>query len=376
MTVDINIRHNFGDFQLNVEFEAPPGVTALFGRSGAGKTSVINAVAGLLTPEEGRISLNGDALLDTERGLNTPAHRRHIGYVFQEARLFPHMKVRHNLKFGQWFKRHQHPATEQAADEARIIELLGLEPFLERRPASLSGGERQRVAIGRALLTRPRLLLLDEPLAALDMPRKAEILPYLEKLRDELNIPMLYVSHAVSEVARLATTIITLEKGRITMAGPAAELLSDPGAFPAFGREEAGAFLKAKLVSTDAADGLSTLSFTGGTLTAPEIQAPIGTELRVRIRAKDIILAKSPPEGTSALNILPATIMRIGDQSGPIVDVSIRCGEELLLARITRRSLNMLQLAPGTHCFALLKSITLTRRDIGIYDHKNGAART
>lgn len=374
-TLNVKIKHRFAGFDLDLAFEAPNGVTALFGRSGAGKTTVINAVAGLLKPDEGRITINGNIILDTGRSLYQPTHKRNIGYVFQEARLFPHLTVRQNLTFSKRFQRLQTTrsntkpdAHKSALNEDDLIELLGLTVLLDRRPAALSGGERQRVAIGRALFKKPSLLLLDEPLAALDMQRKAELLPYLERLRDDLEIPMLYVSHAVSEVARLATTIIAINKGRITRQGPAAQMLADPDAFPQLGREEAGAFLKAKLLSHDEADGLSTLAFSGGTLLAPRIEAALGAELRVRIRARDIILARKAPEETSALNILPAIVQRIGNQQGPIVDVSIRCGEDDILARITRRSLNALELAPGTPCFALLKSITLTRKDIGIHE--------
>lgn len=365
MSLSVSIKHKFSAFNLDLGFEAPKGVTALFGRSGAGKTSVINAVAGLLSPDEGRISVNGETLFDASKKINVPAHKRDIGYVFQEARLFPHLTVHQNLTFSEKFiKRQNQPGLKPDA----LIAMLGLEELLERRPAKLSGGERQRVAIGRALNKRPGLLLLDEPLAALDMKRKTELLPYLERLRDELEIPMLYVSHSVSEVTRLATTIIAMDQGRITREGPAAKILADPDAFPQLGREEAGAFLTATVVSHDETDGLTTLRFSGGRLLAPLVKAAPGVQLRVRIRARDILLAKTVPEGISALNIFPATVQRIGNQQGAIIDVSIRCGEDELLARITRRSLNTMKLTPGTPCTALLKAITITRRDIGVFE--------
>ncbi len=203
-------------FRLDVAFTAPAGVTALFGRSGAGKTTVVNAVAGLLRPAEGRVTVDGETLLDTARGVSVPRHRRRVGYVFQEGRLFPHLSVRQNLAFGGWFA----PRGAPRPDFDHVVDLLGIEPLLARRPGLLSGGEKQRVAIGRALLAAPAPALMDEPLAALDAARKDEILPYLERLRDETRTPILYVSHALPEVARLATTIVALDAGRVARAAP------------------------------------------------------------------------------------------------------------------------------------------------------------
>ncbi len=367
MTLTVAIKHGFPTFSLDVAFSAPAGVTALFGRSGAGKTTVINAVAGLLQPEQGRISVNDDVMLDTAAGRNLPIHRRRIGYVFQDARLFPHLTVRQNLMFGSWFARARPPAGELD----RVVDLLGIAALLQRRPGNLSGGERQRVAIGRALLSAPRLLLMDEPLAALDEQRKGEILPYLERLRDEVRIPIVYVSHVVPEVARLATTIVALDAGRVVRQGTAADVLSDPDAFPLMGRQEAGSILEASIVRHDVEDGLTELRFSGGQLITPLVEAAPGTRLRVRIRARDIVIALKPPEQTSTLNILPAVIEQVGSQQEAIVDVAIRCGEENLLARITRRSLNRLALEPGKPCFAMLKSIAVARRDVGILAPKD-----
>ena len=364
MTLAVEIKHTFQGFALDVSFQAPSGVTALFGRSGAGKTTVVNAVAGLLRPDGGRIRLNDVPLLDTASGLNLPVHRRRIGYVFQDARLFPHLTVRQNLLFGRWFA----GLKGSGAEVDRIIALLGIEELLARRPGALSGGEKQRVAIGRALLAAPRMLLMDEPLAALDEARKAEILPFLERLRDELDLPILYVSHAVAEVSRLATTLIALDKGQVVRQGPAAELLSDPMAFPLFGREEAGSILTATVKRHDPVDGLSELDISGGTLMVPMVEAAPGARLRLRVRARDIVLALRPPEETSALNILPAMVRRVGASDGAIVDVSICIGRDDLLVRITRRSLGRLGLEPGTRCFAMLKAEAVSRRDIGILD--------
>lgn len=364
MTIAIDISQRFGVFEADVRFTAPGGVTALFGRSGAGKTTVINAVAGLVTPQRGRIVVNGDVLLDTKTGINLPAHRRRVGYVFQDARLFPHLAVRQNLVFGRWFS----GMGKDTGAFDQIVELLGIEALLNRRPATLSGGERQRVAIGRALLSEPRILLMDEPLAALDEARKAEILPYLERLRDTFDVPILYVSHTVAEVARLATTIVAMSEGRVVRQGPATEVLADPASFPLMGRQEAGSILTATAIRHDWHDGLSELKFSGGTLVTPFIDVPLGAQLRVRIRARDIMLARSAPEETSALNILPATVHQIGRREGAIVDIRVRCGSDDLLARITRRSLNRLSLEVGTPCYAILKSIAVARRDVGQFE--------
>jgi molybdate transport system ATP-binding protein len=239
MSLAVDLTHGFPGFALNVRFEAAHGLTALFGRSGAGKTTLVNLIGCLLRPERGR----GMVLVDTALGVFVPLHRRRIGYVFQEGRLFPHLTVRQNLLFGRWFT----PARQRAATLDQLVALLGIEALLGRRPANLSGGEQQRVAIGRALLASPRLLLMDEPLASLDAPRKAEILPYLERLRDESRVPIVYVSHAVAEVARLADTVVLLSDGQVEAAGPAAEVMARPDLFPLAGRYEAGAVLAARV---------------------------------------------------------------------------------------------------------------------------------
>lgn len=360
MTLQVALQHGFPGFALDVAFEAPPGVTALFGRSGSGKTTVINAVAGLLRPDQGRVALDGQVLLDTAARHSLPVHRRRLGYVFQEGRLFPHLSVRQNLLYGRWFA-----PRGQAATLDRVVEMLGIGALLSRRPGALSGGEKQRVAIGRALLCNPRLLLMDEPLAALDDARKAEILPYLERLRDQTDVPILYVSHAMAEVARLATTLVVIEAGRVQRAGPAAALLSDPDAAPGLGLRQAGAVIAARL-SAHEADGLSRLDTSGGPLLLPRIEAVPGTTLRIRIHAQDVILSRDRPLGLSALNILPAVVteLRLGD--GPGALVQLRAGTDLLLARITRRSAQALGLAPGTACYVIVKSVSVAQEDIGI----------
>ncbi len=362
MSLDVALHHRLGAFVLDVAFSAPSGVTALFGRSGSGKTTVVNAVAGLLRPEAGSVVLDGRTLVDTERRIRVPRHRRRIGYVFQEGRLFPHLTVRQNLRFGGWFA----PRPASRTEEARVVELLGIGHLLERRPGRLSGGEKQRVAIGRALLAGPEALLMDEPLAALDEARKAEILPYLERLRDEVRVPIVYVSHAVGEVARLATTVVALAEGRVERVGPAAELLADPTAFPLLGRHEAGGMLTARVLGHDTADGLTELAVDGGRLWVPQVDAAPGSRLRVHVHARDVILATALPTGLSALNALPATVTAIGSAEGSIVDVGLAVGDGRLAARITRRSLRTLALAPGTPCYAILKSVAVGRRDVGV----------
>lgn len=367
--LQVSLRRKTATFALDVSFAAPTGVTALFGRSGAGKTTVANAIAGVLRPDAGRIVVGGDTLYDADAGIDLAPHRRRVGYVFQEGRLFPHLSVRANLIFGRRFARRGDGAREPSL--ADVAELLGIGGLLDRRPGSLSGGERQRVAIGRALLSRPRILIMDEPLASLDAERKAEIIPYVERLRDTKAAPIVYVSHALDEVARLATTIVALSEGRVARAGPAAEILADPTAFPLLGRQEAGAFLNAVVVDPTAPDGLTELAAGGGRLFTNRMDAPIGAAVRVRIRARDVLLAVEPPIGLSALNVLAATVVKIGDAaptgdggSSAVVDVALDCGGERLLARITRRSLRTLGLTPGARCFAVVKSIAVGRRDL------------
>ncbi|MEZ5859515.1 MAG: molybdenum ABC transporter ATP-binding protein [Geminicoccaceae bacterium] len=365
MSIDVAVRHRFGSFAIDAAFSAGAGLTALFGRSGAGKTTVVNAVAGLLRPEQGRVAVDGQILLDTGRGIAMPPHRRRIGYVFQEGRLFPHLSVRRNLDFGRWFTGRRH----RFGSFADTVELLGIGHLLERRPGGLSGGEKQRVAIGRALLASPRLLLMDEPLASLDEARKAEILPYIERLRDALGLPILFVSHSVPEIARLATTVVVLADGRVERQGPPAALMADPDLFPLMGRHEGGALLAARIHAHDPVDELTELEVSGGRLWVPQVEAPVGTQLRVRIRARDVILAGAPPVGLSALNCLPATVVEIGALDQPIVDVKLVSGDDFILARITRRSLRVLALEPGRPVHAVLKSIAVGRRDIGRDEH-------
>ncbi|MCU0905965.1 MAG: molybdenum ABC transporter ATP-binding protein [Rhodobacteraceae bacterium] len=357
MTLDIRLAHALPGFDLDIAVTAPPGVTVLFGPSGSGKTTVVNAVAGLLRPDRGCIAVDGRVLLDTDAGLNLPPHRRRLGYIFQEGRLFPHLTVRQNLTYGRWF------APRDAAPESlsRVVEMLGIGALLHRRPGALSGGEKARVAIGRALLSAPRMILADEPLAALDEARKAEILPYLERLRDEVAVPILYVSHASAEVARLATTVIALRGGRVVASGPPSQVLADVAAVGARG---AASLLTARVVAHDQ-DGLTALETAGGPLWLPRLDAAPGRTLRVRINAQDVILSRDRPQGLSALNILAGRIadIRLGDGPGALVTLAI--GDDRLAARITRRSVQALALAPGQTCHAVLKTVAVAPGDVG-----------
>ncbi|MEQ9260064.1 MAG: molybdenum ABC transporter ATP-binding protein [Roseovarius sp.] len=356
---EVSFRHRFPGFALDVDFAAPPGVTVLFGRSGSGKTTIVKAVAGLLTPDEGRIASGDRVLLDTGRGIRLAPHRRRLGTIFQEGRLFPHLTVRQNLLYGAWFA----PKGAAREDLGRVVELLGIGALLERRPGALSGGEKSRVAIGRALLSAPRLILADEPLSALDEARKAEILPYFERLRDEVAVPILYVSHSASEVARLATTVVALDAGRVVAQGPAAEVLGDPGILPA-GAREAGALLTAR-VARHHEDGLTELDAQGLALFLPRIARAPGTALRVRIAAHDVILARTRPEGLSALNILPGTVRELRPGEGPGTIVALDTAAGRVLARVTRRSASALGLEPGVTVYAVIKTVSVAPADVG-----------
>jgi len=350
MSVEVELRHSFGAFALDVAFKIErPGVTALFGPSGAGKTSVINAIAGLFRPDEGRIVIDGRVVLDTKTGGFVPARERRAGYVFQDARLFPHMSVENNLRFG--WRRAQNPMDE--GDIAGVVELLGLTRLRARSTKSLSGGEKGRVALGRALLASPDILLLDEPLAALDAARRNEILPYLERLRDEMKLPMIYVSHAVDEVARLADGIVVLRDGCSIEQGSVFDLLTRLGG----DIDPMGAVLDARVESHRTHDGLSVLTFDGGQLIVSRIARAVGRRVRVRVRAEDIMLAREEPRAISANNVLAARVMAIHQDDSPQAEVQLSCGPSRLVARITRASVARLALAPDVAVFAIIKSV-------------------
>jgi molybdate transport system ATP-binding protein len=360
--LEVDFEHRLGAFELDVHFRAGRGLTALFGRSGAGKTSIVNAIAGLIRPEKGRIVVDESVLIDTESGIRAPVHKRRIGYVFQEGRLFPHLTVRQNLLFGRrWFA----PRAETSVKFVDVVDLLGIGALLDRRPGRLSGGEKQRVAIGRALLANPRLLLMDEPLASLDARRKDEIFPYIERLRDHANVPIVYVSHTVSEVIRLASTIVLISEGRVRAVGPVQDIMGRAELYPMAGRFEAGAVLTARVAAHDERWQLTDLTGGFGRLTVRRLNAPVGAVLRVQIRSRDVILAAAPPEGISALNVLAGRIEALVPIEDAALEVQLRLGEERLLARVTRRSGAALGLVPGRQVFALIKTIAIDRRSLG-----------
>lgn len=342
-------------FTLEVDLKLPEkGVTALFGPSGSGKTTLLRCFAGLSRASGGRLVVAGQVWQDETQGLFLPTHRRPLGLVFQEASLFPHLSVRKNLEYGM-----KRAGNRGGEGFQACIDLLGIHPLLERGPGHLSGGERQRVAIARALLTRPRLLLMDEPLAALDLKRKGEILPYLERLHDELDIPVLYVSHAPDEVARLADHLVLMDDGKVVASGPLQETLSRADLPPAFA-DDPGVVLEARLVGQEA-DGLSRLAIPGGELLVSRVEALPGKILRCRIHARDVSLALTPPLQSSILNILPARVAAVAATDTPghvLVQLELAAGLRLL-ARITERSRAALGIGPGLAVIAQVKSVAL-----------------
>lgn len=356
MSLSVDIRHRLGRFALDATFQSDGRLVALFGPSGSGKTSVVNVIGGLIRPEQGRASVDGRTFFDMASGMFLPRHRRRIGYVFQDARLFPHMTVAQNLAYGRFFT----PAPQRYADTARVVEMLGIGPLLQRRPGLLSGGEKQRVAIGRALVASPRLILMDEPLASLDDARKAEILPYIERLRDETHVPIVYVSHSVAEVARLATDMVVMSAGRVTASGPTSEILQRLDLLPEEERSEGGAVLEMTVSALDERFGVAVLSSPAGEIRIPDLSLARGGSVRVRIRARDVMIAVERPRGLSALNILSGRISEVVAR-GALADIRVDCGGQALTARITRQSAETLDLRPGLQVFAVVKTVSFDR---------------
>jgi molybdate transport system ATP-binding protein len=361
MSLAVDVTHRFGSFLLEARFVSEGRLTAFFGRSGSGKTSLVNIIAGVVRPDRGRIVLDDTPLVDTERGLFVPKYRRRVGYVFQEGRLFPHLTVRQNLLFGRWFT----PARERHISLDQVLDLLDIGPLLDRRPGGLSGGEKQRVAIGRALLTSPRLLLMDEPLASLDDSRKQEILPFIERLRDQAQVPIVYVSHSLPEVARLATTVVVLQDGRIVATGSPTDVLGRADVIASDLAAEGGVLIEATVSGHDRAFGLTALRSRAGTFQAPHLDLPIGTPVRVRIRARDVMIATTRPDGLSALNVLSGVVRALDASGDGLVDVGLDCGGVRLAARLTRKSIAMLKLKPGREVYAVIKSVALDRETLG-----------
>ena len=355
MSLSVRLRHRFPSVQMDMAFEVPtPGVTVLFGPSGSGKSTIISAAAGLLRPDECRIAVDGQVLADTASGIWLPPERRRMGLVFQDARLFPHMSVATNLRFGL----RRAAAGPVQFDE--VVELLGIAGLMARRPHTLSGGERQRVAIGRALLAQPHLLLMDEPLASLDTLRKSEIMPYLTRLKTALKLPILYVTHALDEVAQLADSVVLIEAGRVIGSGPLSEIVAR-GDLPLAQRDDAGALLLCRVVEHDVGRELSLLEGGGATFWVPLLDAPLDAERRLRIPAREVILAGRPPDAISLHNIIPGEVRRItGDTARRSVLVEIALpGGGALISRVTSDAIVRLALSSGSPVLALIKSTSI-----------------
>jgi molybdate transport system ATP-binding protein len=353
-TIQAHFTLSLGKFSLDAAFNAPAvGVTAMFGPSGSGKTTLLRCIAGLELAS-GMLQVNGEIWQDDTH--NLPTHKRQLGYVFQEASLFPHLSVRANLDYG--LKRT--PLAERKVKLEQVVEWLGLSHLINRGdPASLSGGERQRVAVGRALLTSPRLLLMDEPLSALDTASKQEILPYLETLHRELKIPVLYVSHSLDEVSRLADHLVAMDKGRVIANGALSDILVRLD-LPLANFDDAGAVIEAVVGQADPTYKLTQLNFAGGSLWVGQVSQPPGDRVRVRVLARDVSIATQQPQASSITNIFPARIAEIRCESSDKVNVRMTVGEsQVLLARITHRSLDLLHLAVGMEVFAQVKSVAL-----------------
>ncbi len=347
-------RIDYPGFSLDVDLALPGhGITVLFGPSGCGKTTLLRAIAGLERVAGGRLTVNGETWQDGTMFL--PTHRRPLGYVFQEASLFPHLSVRANLEYGQ----KRVPADQRRVALEQAVDMLGLGHLLDRKPERLSGGERQRVGIARALATSPRLLLMDEPLAALDHALKQDILPYLERLHDELDIPVLYVSHAPDEVARLADYLVLMQGGRAVAAGPLTDTLARLD-LPIRLGEDVGVVLDAVVAARDEQWHLAQMEFAGGRIWVRDHGLPVGHHARVRILARDVSLARTPHSGTSILNTLPAVVVDSVEDAHPALTlVKLHVGDSPLLARLTKRSAHALAIAPGQLLYAQIKAVAL-----------------
>ena len=360
--LSVNITKAFGSFRLETQFEVEEGsFTAIFGKSGAGKTSTINAIAGLTRPDVGVIQIGNTTLFDQNLRINLPIYKRQIGYVFQDDRLFPHMTVRNNLIYGT-------PKNRDVANSLNLTDITGLlelAPLLERRPRTLSGGEKQRVAIGRALLSNPKLLLMDEPLASIDVQHRFEILPFIQRVREKTGITIIYVTHALEEVIFIADQIILLSEGQVTAQGTVEEIMSRLDLHPMTSRFDAGAVISATYSGYDREFDLGELSFDGGILRIAGLNAEIGILLRAHIRARDVSLMLDKPKDTSVLNVFKGELIEIRHEEGPQLDLLINIGTPLI-ARITRKSLNDLNLDIGSKVYAMIKAVAIDRKTLGI----------
>jgi len=378
-TLAIDIRLARDDFSLRFDAELQlEGITAVFGPSGAGKTTLLRVVAGLEKGAVGRVVLGGELWQDTDRGVMVPAHARRLGYVFQDGRLFSHLSVEGNLRFAAERSRRQNRSGHadqggrggsvrgvdaQTASEhsmSSVVRVLDLKGLLERKPDTLSGGEIQRVAMGRALLTAPRVMLLDEPLSALDLRRKAEIIPYVERLAGDFGVPVLYVTHNVDEVARLASSMVLLAEGRLAAMGGVAEILERVELWPITGRLEAGSLLEA--IAGETRDGMTSLDVGGETLRVPALGVGAGTPVHLRVQAREVAIARDRPERLSIRNVMPAKLVSIEFTESPFVELLLDVHGQHLRSRVTREAVVDLGLREGQAVFALIKSVAFEGR--------------
>lgn len=358
--IEVAVKAIRGDFTVNAAFISSAGtshggVIALIGPSGAGKSTVIAMIAGLVRPATGRITLNDRVLFDSDAQVHIKPHLRRIAVVFQDGLLFPHLNVKQNLLYGMWFNK------DRSASLPEVMELLNLEPLLEREPMTLSGGEKQRVSLGRALLSSPELLLMDEPLSNLDPRRRAEILPYLERLRDQKNIPMVYVSHTVEEVVRLADQVVVLDHGRTIADGAVESVLNNADLWPIFGEQDAGSILAARIVRHDPDQALTDLVVGDEKLVIPLISGAVGGAVRLRVLARDVAVATKKPSNISIRNVLSGVVAGITLDHNSSAEVKIAAAGTVILARITQASVKDLNLTIGRPVYALLKAVAMDR---------------
>ncbi len=360
--LDVSVIKTFGDFSIDASFSVGPGLTALFGPSGAGKTAIAKMLGGLETPDEGRIHVGDRILFDRQKAINIPVQSRNIGFVFQEHRLFPHYSVRGNLTYGQNARRNG----AGSVSFKDVVDLLGIGDLLARRPGSLSIGEQQRVAIGRALLSNPDFLVMDEPLSSLDSARKKDIIPLISRMKSEFGLTILYISHSLGEITRLADSLVLLDKGRVMGAGPIEDIVNNLELIPYTGGFDAGSMIDATVISHDPSFNMSELETAGGRMFIPGRDHSIGSRFRVRIRARDVALSATEPKNLSILNRFKGTV--IDHRSGQagmeelLLDVGFR-----LTARITRKSFEQMELAKGSDVWALIKSVTIGASDLDIH---------
>lgn len=366
MSIKINFKQQLGETDFDINLELPCNkISALFGRSGAGKTTLINVISGLVTPDQGKVQIGDHVLFDSERGINLPTHKRKIGYVFQDSRLFPHFSVLGNLMYGVDEK-------DQSYFKA-VVDLLNIEPLLKRFPASLSGGEKQRVAIARALLSKPNLLLMDEPLASLDMPRKREVMPFLEELSDKVKIPIVYVTHSLQEILRLAQHLVIIDNGRVRTSGYLEDVWASQAMRPWQSFSDQSSLFRGKIATHHDKYALTCVSLApNASLWVQKIDGEPGTPIRLQVRANDVSIALEEPKGTSIRNILPATVSSIEvfntSDDKQSISVSLKLDDECYLsATITPWALDDLNLRVGDRVFAQVKGVSVTQRDIALY---------